>query len=167
MKVKTIMKPNIDREAVRMLAIQCGVREAARRCGLKEDRVRQWSKRYHWLQQKAPEQKRATVTTVTKPGDILLKTLQSESEATKLALARAARKASVHASKQKPATILRQAKNLRDTAAYASQTHSWEAKQSGVNVFGQAVVVTPEQVADIRARVARLQGAAPAEAPGE
>jgi hypothetical protein len=68
---KKTRKSSIDRESVRVLAIELGVREAARRCGLSEDRVRKWSSRYKWLEQRAPKQQEAVVTTVTAPGDIL------------------------------------------------------------------------------------------------
>ena len=48
-------------------------------------------------------------------------------------------------------------------AGAASTIHSWEQKQGAVNVFGQAAVITDEQVQDIRARLKRLRGEAPAE----
>lgn len=43
----------VDHEKVKMVALQIGVREAARRFGLSEDMVRQWSKREKWFAQKA------------------------------------------------------------------------------------------------------------------
>jgi hypothetical protein len=79
----------VDRESVRLLAIELGVREAARRCGLSEDRVRKWSSRYKWLEQKAPKRQEAAVTVVTKPGDILLATHKELDCKTKTALAQA------------------------------------------------------------------------------
>jgi len=54
----------VDRESVRLLAIELGVREAARRCGLSEDRVRKWSSRYKWLEQRAPKQ---PIITINRP----------------------------------------------------------------------------------------------------
>jgi transposase-like protein len=41
-------KPPADREAVRVLAIELGAREAARRLGLNPNTVLSWSKRYNW-----------------------------------------------------------------------------------------------------------------------
>jgi len=41
-------KPTVDREAVRVLAIELGAREAARRLGLKEGTVLSWASRYKW-----------------------------------------------------------------------------------------------------------------------
>lgn len=45
----------VDKEKVRMLVLECGPREAARRMGLKEDTVNQWSKRGGWLKHLRPE----------------------------------------------------------------------------------------------------------------
>jgi hypothetical protein len=79
----------VDREAVRVLAIELGVREAARRCGLSEDRVRKWSSRYKWLEQRAPKQQQAAVTVVTKPGDVLLATHKELGERSRTAILQA------------------------------------------------------------------------------
>jgi hypothetical protein len=93
MKEKQTTKPQtklpVDREAVRVLAIELGVREAARRCGLSEDRVRKWSSRYKWLEQKAPKQQEAAVTVVTTPGDVLLATHKELGERSRTAILQA------------------------------------------------------------------------------
>ena len=94
-------------------------------------------------------------------------TLQNDNEATKLGLSKAARKAAERLSRYPGEKVIGKAKQLREIAGAASTVHGWEAKQSGVNVFGQAVVVTDEQIADLRQRLARIRGDAPAEAPGE
>src|SRR5258708_15599086 len=100
--IKPQTQPPVDRESVRLLAIELGVREAARRCGLSEDRVRKWSSRYKWLEQRAPNQQEAVVTTVTAPGDILLQEHRELETNTKTALMQTAAKAAVSAA-QKPA----------------------------------------------------------------
>jgi Putative ATPase subunit of terminase (gpP-like). len=41
-------KPPVDREAVRVLAIELGAREAARRLKLNPNTVLSWARRYHW-----------------------------------------------------------------------------------------------------------------------
>lgn len=46
----------VDREHVKLLAFQVGVREAARQLGLSEDTVMQWSKREKWSEQFAQAQ---------------------------------------------------------------------------------------------------------------
>lgn len=67
---------DVDKEAVKTLAIAIGVREAARQTGLSEDRVRQWSCREKWFKQPDPVPlpptiTRNQVTAVTKPSDAL------------------------------------------------------------------------------------------------
>jgi pyruvate/2-oxoglutarate dehydrogenase complex dihydrolipoamide dehydrogenase (E3) component len=47
---------------------------------------------------------------------------------------------------------------LKDVASAASTVHGWNESKQGVNVFGQSVIVTDEQIADLRRRAARLRG---------
>lgn len=128
--------PTADREAVRLLAIEVGVREAARRLGLNEDRVRQWSKRYQWLQSSTPEQQKAIVTTVTKPGDVLLDELSENGKETKLSLSRYAKaQAKMLASKGK----LKDHGAFRNIVTGAGTLHGWtetqQAQQFTLNVL--------------------------------
>ena len=98
-------KPPVDREAVRVLAIELGAREAARRLGLNPNTVLSWAKRYNW---ELPNRKggvtKASANAITlqsKPGDVLL-TVHKELEGrTKTGLAQATAKASEHAAKLK------------------------------------------------------------------
>ena len=87
----------IDREAVKVLAIAVGVREAARQLGLSEERVMKWSQRGHWLttevKPQPPTVTRNDVRTVRRPSEVLLSALKSDSDRTKLGLSKAARKA--------------------------------------------------------------------------
>jgi predicted site-specific integrase-resolvase len=64
-------KPPIDREAVRVLAILIGAREAARRLGIKESTLLSWSHRGKW---KLPRHKvgRPPIDLKASPGDVLL-----------------------------------------------------------------------------------------------
>jgi uncharacterized protein YjcR len=63
-------KPPVDREAVHMLAISIGAREAARRLGIKESTLLSWSHRLKW---KLPRHKvgRPPVDLKVSPGDVL------------------------------------------------------------------------------------------------
>ncbi len=76
-----------DHEAVRLRAIEIGVRPAARELGLNEDRVLQWSKREQWFKQ-PPDIQKANVITVIKPGDAALEELAENKRQTKLSLSR-------------------------------------------------------------------------------
>jgi hypothetical protein len=146
--IQPMGQPPVDRESVRLLAIELGVREAARRCGLSEDRVRKWSSRYKWLEQRAPKQQEAIVTTVTAPGDILLQEHKSLETKTKTALARATAAAAEHVSTQPPLEVHNPAQ-LRDLAASAARIFGWEKGGTTVHV-DKALVVTTEQLQQMR-----------------
>jgi hypothetical protein len=64
-------KPSVDREAVHILAISIGAREAARRLGIKESTLLSWSHRLKW---KLPRHKvgRPPLDLKVSPGDVLL-----------------------------------------------------------------------------------------------
>jgi hypothetical protein len=68
---KSQRNPLIDREAVHMLALSIGAREAARRLGIKESTLLSWSHRLKW---KLPRHKvgRPPVDLKVNPSDVLL-----------------------------------------------------------------------------------------------
>jgi uncharacterized protein YjcR len=142
-------KPTVDRESVRLLAIELGVREAARRCGLSEDRVRKWSSRYKWLEQRAPKQQEAAVTVVTSPGDILLQSHKELGERTKTALAQATTRAAEAAAKSEEPLQVSNTAHLRDLAQSAARIFGWDNGGVTVNA-NKALVVTTEQLEQIR-----------------
>jgi hypothetical protein len=86
-------KSPVDREAVRVLAIELGAREAARRLGLNPNTVLSWSKRYNWeLPNRRGGATKASANAITlqsKPGDVLIATHKELETKTKRALARA------------------------------------------------------------------------------
>ena len=67
----TRTKPPVSREAVRILALSIGAREAARRLGIKESTLLSWSHRLKW---KLPRHKvgRPPLDLKVSPGDVLL-----------------------------------------------------------------------------------------------
>ena len=146
-------KPPVDREAVRVLAIELGAREAARRLGLNPNTVLSWAKRYNW---ELPNRKggvtKASANAITlqsKPGDVLL-TMHKELEGrTKTGLAQATAKASEHAAEQDGATNLNCSGKLRDLASAAARVFGWDNGAPGVQ-FNQ-LVVSQEQLEQIRA----------------
>jgi hypothetical protein len=64
-------KPPVSREAVRILALSIGAREAARRLGIKESTLLSWSHRLKW---RLPRRKvgRPPLDLKASPGDVLL-----------------------------------------------------------------------------------------------
>ncbi len=91
---------DVDKEAVRVLVVAVGVREAARQCNLNENTVLAWANRGGWLQSVADAKERAragqlqrsteTILTVQstaiKPADALAATLAEGIKETKLGL---------------------------------------------------------------------------------
>ena len=67
----TQTKPRVSREAVHMLALSIGAREAARRLGIKESTLLSWSHRLKW---KLPRHKvgRPPLDLKVSPSDVLL-----------------------------------------------------------------------------------------------
>jgi hypothetical protein len=70
-RTTTQTKPPVSREAVRILALSIGAREAARRLGMKESTLLSWSHRLKW---KLPRRKvgRPPFDLKVSPGDVLL-----------------------------------------------------------------------------------------------
>lgn len=130
----------IDKEAVRTLAVAIGVREAARKLGLDENRVLQWSHRGQWFKQPAKVQQPPTVTknaviAVIKPSQALSESLEDDSKATRIGLSQASRRAADHLKAQTGAQVLKSAKSMKEIASVASIVHGWEAKKdAGVQI---------------------------------
>lgn len=130
----------VDREAVRTLAVAIGVREAARKLGLDENRVLQWSHRGKWFAQLEPTPQPPTVTkndviTVIKPADALAETLLDASKQSKLSLSKAVRAAATHLSTLPGAQVLKSAKAMKEVASTGSTIFGWQEKgDAGVKV---------------------------------
>jgi hypothetical protein len=70
-RTTTQTKPPVSREAVRILALSIGAREAARRLGIKESTLLSWSHRLKW---RLPRHKvgRPPLDLKVSPDDVLL-----------------------------------------------------------------------------------------------
>ena len=114
----------VNREEIRMLVAHYGYEETSRQTGIKAGTLRQWSKRYHW---KAPiPHIQETVTTVTKPSDILARTLQERKNKSALHLSKYVLDASKEAKRSNG--NLKLAQDVRHVAA--TRAHLWpEQKQ--------------------------------------
>ena len=118
----------VSKEEVRLLAIEIGVREAARRLGLEEDRVRQWSSRHKWFSKSSKTQ---LVTTVTKPSEVLMDELADNERETRLSLSRYARRAAQDAE----SASLRDSPYVKQAAQVAGIVHKWNDTQGTANHF--------------------------------
>lgn len=137
---------DVNREAVKMLAMEVGVREAARRMGLPESTVQAWSNRGDWF---APVKLPPTVLTATnatkQPSVALAEALADDSIATKSGFSKAARRVAAHLGGQDAEKLLE-----RDLAASGAQwsgiaktVHGWDAKSGadGVNVMVNVAIL--------------------------
>jgi uncharacterized protein YjcR len=147
----------VDREGVRLLAMEIGASAAARKLGLNYNTVRSWAKRYNWgdLPERAGRPAIVPATDLQRPGDILLQEHKSLETKTKTALARATAAAAERVSTQPPLEVHNPAQ-LRDLAQSAARVFGWNTDGPQVQL-NQQVVVTQEQLEQIR----QLRGASP------
>ena len=118
----------VSKEEVRLLAIEIGVREAARRLGLNEDRVCKWSERGKWFTTPKQEKaKMAVVSSVSKPANILLDELAENERETRLSLSRYAKRAARDAEN----ATLKDSPYVKAAAQVAGIVHKWDSEKPG------------------------------------
>ncbi len=125
----------VSQEEVRLLAIQIGVRESARKLGLNEDTVCSWAKRGHWFATPGKPQRIQSQALQAKPGDVLLDELAENEKETRLSLSRYARRASRDAEE----ASLREAPYVKQVADVAGKVHKWD-QQAPSTVFSLNVL---------------------------
>jgi hypothetical protein len=135
---KSQTKPSVDREAVRVLAIELGAREAARRLGLNPNTVLSWAKRDNWeLPNRKGGATKASANAITlqsKPGDVLIATHKELETKTKTALMQTVAKAAQLAAR-KSAFDVTTTGQLRDLALTMAKLCGWDGKPS-VTYYG-------------------------------
>ena len=139
---------DIDKEQVRMLVLDIGVREAAKRLGISENTVLSWSRRGKWLEflrqppkppasmrpkpiaLKAIHRAKCTIlgeneqTQALSPAEILQDELQAHSTRSRLALARAATRSLERVADN--GIEIETASDMLSAAKAASLAHAWE-----------------------------------------
>lgn len=143
----------IDREAVKVLAIAVGCREAARRLNLNENTVISWSNRDKWFPKDGTIQSPAKTGTpriqsAIKPSDALANVLRERSDKTKLHLSKYVLDASKKAAASKGE--LKHAKAVKEVAGTGSLIHSWQEKEQGsgplnLNLLGGRALIQINQ----------------------
>ena len=133
-----------EREAVRMLAIELGAREAARRVGVKESTVLSWARRYHW---KLPKRKGGAISAIrlqSSPGDALIAARKDLEGATKTALMQTLAKTAQQVAEGDALDVSNTAQ-LRDICLAAARIFGWDEKpQAQVNINNQVGVICDE-----------------------
>jgi hypothetical protein len=145
---KAQIKAPVDREGVRLLAIELGASAAARKLGLSSNTVRSWAKRYNWnLPARAGRPAIVPATDLQRPGDILLQEHKALEKTTKTALMQTVAKAAQLAA-QKPAFDVTTTAQLRDLALTMAKLCGWDGNaQPSVTYYGDVntVVVCDEK----------------------
>jgi transposase len=128
--VQTPARANqVNKEAIRVLVLQHGQREAARIAGLNENTVRSWAMRYNWSTPNA--------ATKTQPNghsalvERISDELQENERETRLSLSRYARRAS----KDAESASLKDAPYVKAAAQVAGITHKWNDTNTTANHF--------------------------------
>jgi hypothetical protein len=135
----------VNKEGVRMLAIELGAREAARRLGIKENTVLSWARRGKWKLPKRKGGGARALTSHAKPGDALIAAHEDLERATRAGLMQALRKAA-EAAGGREALDVENAAQLRDVCLAAARVFGWrDGSQVTVNTQVNVKVADPER----------------------
>ncbi len=117
----------VNKEAIRILAMEIGLRPAARKLGLNEDTVCSWADREGWNIANIAKNGRPSVasTLQASPADVLQNELARLERETKLSLAKSAARMSHEATEAK----LKQSSDVHNVAKTAAIVHRWDAKE--------------------------------------
>ena len=161
-KTKTQTKPVVDREAVRMLVIEFGPREAARKLGLNENTVLGWAHRYEWnsprLKQNKGAIKRAqTIKMQSTPAEALIAHHKGLEGATKTALMQTLAKAAQQVAGKEALDITNPAQ-LQALCLAAARIFGWQGdSQVNVAVDARTVVVSEEKRRELQRQLKEIQ----------
>lgn len=132
----------LDRNEVRIVAVQIGVREAARQFGLSEETVMSWSKREGWLREKEEQeeiverakwQKRESqgLPAVARTASEILKSYDGD---TRMGLAKGLKAGADHVAQLDGQEVLMAAGQVAQLAKASGLVHNWQANSAGISI---------------------------------
>ena len=116
----------VSKEEVRAVVLELGYEDAARKLNIKPGTLRQWARRFSWNVTRRHAQE--TVTTVTKPVQVLADELAENERETRLSFSRYARKVAQDSEK----ATLRDSPYVKQAAQVAGIVHGWAENKAGV-----------------------------------
>lgn len=147
-----------------MVAMQIGLRPAARAIGIKEDRIRQWARRFKWnISAIRPSANGASLSpTVTEPINALANVLAVEGDRTRSAMARTARRSFEHCDTLSDDQLhaMDRAIALEKHARVASIAHQWQNVGAQVAVQVNVPMPSAEERQEMRSIDAKLDAIA-------
>lgn len=145
------LKTPESKEAVKMLYMELGPSEAARRLGKPINTITKWASRYGWVTKTVttiPRPKPNECRSVVKPSDALVQSIKETGTATKGAIAAAVLKAAEGI--DAAGIPICSASHLKDLTTAAARVFGWDQGQGSGNTYN-TLVVTAEQLDQIRA----------------
>lgn len=130
----------IDRVQVQMLALEVGVREAARMLGLPESTVQAWSAREGWLEdaprsQPLPPTVIRPATAATKnPVEAYKQALAERGNKSRMSLAIGLGNAADRVAEMPADAILAQAQDIKAITGSLSTVHSWQEQGTSIKL---------------------------------
>ena len=145
---------SVDKEAVRVLVVAVGVREAARQMNLNENTVCAWSDRGGWLdhlkpenQPKLPASMQPTIAIgAIKPAEALVNTMQDDSKACRAATLRYGRRVIEKAAdlaEESPLDALSLAPDVSSAVKSAALAGEWQQPGGSSTVINIALIGRP------------------------
>ena len=154
------------REQVKALALQIGLRPAARALGLNEETVKRWGSRYKWnigaLMPALPGRSCERPLNAPEPINVLASILAQEGDRTRSAMARTARRAFEHADTLPDAALheLPRSVAMEKHAKVAQIAHGWNTAQNQVAVQVNVPLPSAEERDEMRSIDAKLDAIA-------
>jgi Putative ATPase subunit of terminase (gpP-like) len=139
-------KPTVDREAVRVLAIELGVPAAARKLGLNRNTVHSWARRYNWnLPERAGRPGIVPARDLhTQPGDVLLATHKELEDTARTSILQAVTNAAKLVAK-KPGLDVSTVAQLRDLASALVRLCDNGKPQASVTVYSDKTMIVCDE----------------------